>query len=390
MDKKAKEIVKLRFRKLKNGEQSAYFDIYANGVRKYLWQEERIIPEHEESDKEHNQRVMATLGERRRSLIAELTIDKSGIANRSFNTELTLLQWIDIYEKELSTRAKHSYMRGFSRLKSLLTAFNADIKLKDVDEHFIESFYEFLKTNPCTGKEEKTFTEGTIWYYLKMLGNCMNGAIRERHIDANPCRSTLSVCRKRQKKRGLTCLSQKELVRLIDTPCHQAYVKRIFLFACFTGATPETLRNLQWKHIYKKDGRTWAIFKKVRSVHGKDITVPLTDMAVTCLPPRCRAKGSSPVFEMRGTMVMMYHLRKWRKKAKITTQLNYIVAKNTYASLLLCAKADYYTAGYMMGFQSTRYMEEYEGYRNIQRHDSVGKLDKVIDEEVIKSLCQIE
>lgn len=41
MGKKAKETVKLRFKTLKNGEKSAYFDIYRNGVREYLWQDGR-------------------------------------------------------------------------------------------------------------------------------------------------------------------------------------------------------------------------------------------------------------------------------------------------------------------------------------------------------------
>lgn len=386
MDKKAKEIVKLRFRKLKNGEQSTYFDIYTNGVRQFLWQEERIVPEHDEADKEHNRNVMDVLEQRRRALTAELTIDKSGIANRSFNTDITLQEWLAIYQKEVSTRAKQTYMSGFSRLKNLLTAFNADVKLKDVDENFVVSFYEFLKAHPSTANEEQTLTEGTIWYHLKILANSLNGAIRERYIDSNPCRNTLKVCRRKQKKRSLACLSQKELIKLIDTPCHQEYVKRLFLFACFTGATPETLKSLQWKHIYKKDGRTWAILKKIRSEHGKDITVPLTDMAVACLPPRRRAKGTCPVFEMRENTVMICHLRKWKEKAGITTPLSYIVAKNTYASLLLNANADFYTAGYMMGFSSTRYMEEYEGYLNGQRYDSVEKLDSLIDNKTIESV----
>ena len=143
---KAKEIVKLRFKKLKNGEKSAYFDIYRNGVREYLWQEERLVPELDEVTKENNQKLMLLFEERRRSLIAEMTIDKSGIANRAFNTDITLLQWLDIYEIELLQRASRSYMRGYSKLKDYLTGFNVDILLKDVNEDFVVSFFELVKT----------------------------------------------------------------------------------------------------------------------------------------------------------------------------------------------------------------------------------------------------
>ena len=372
---KAKEIVKLRFKKLKNGEKSAYFDIYRNGVREYLWQDERLLPELDEVTKENNQKLMLLFEERRRSLIAEMTIDKSGIANRAFNTDITLLQWLDIYEIELLQRASRSYMRGYSKLKDYLTGFNADILLKDVNEDFVVSFFEHLKRQPCTNHNEKTLSFESCWDMLKKLGNSMNGAIRERHIDANPCHSLLAVCLKKKKKRPLVCLSQEELLRLIDTPYRQEYVKRQFLFACFTGSTPKTIERLCWKHIYRKDGRTWAILWQSRS--RRDIEVPLSDMAVACLPPRRRAKGSCHVFECRRHTIMAIHHENWRKEAGIETPVNYIVAKNTYASLLLGAGADYYTAAYMMGFCTTDYMEEYEGYLNRKKYDSVEKMDSI-------------
>lgn len=115
---KAKEIVKLRFKKLKNGEKSAYFDIYRNGVREYLWQDERLLPELDEVTKENNQKLMLLFEERRRSLIAEMTIDKSGIANRAFNTDITLLQWLDIYEIEHSISSIWGEKRSFAFFNS--------------------------------------------------------------------------------------------------------------------------------------------------------------------------------------------------------------------------------------------------------------------------------
>lgn len=387
MGKKAKELVKLRFRKLKNGETSAYFDVYSNGVREYLWQQERLLPETDDAAREHNRNLLTILEQRRRSLTAELTIDKSGIADRSFNTDMTLLQWLEIYKKELSGRAKDSYMSGVSRISDLLKSFRPDILLKDVNEGFAVLLYEYLKAQPAYGDSDHTVTEGTIWYFLKILGNCMNGAIRERLVDHNPFKDLLSACRKRQKKRCLTCLSQKDIVKLLDTPYEVTYVKRVFLFACFTGVTPEMLHNLCWKHIYKKDGRTWAILKRTRSGNGETISIPLTDMAIACLPHRCRAKGSCPVFEHRNIQFIRFHLKIWREKAGITSPMNFRVARNTYASLLLDADADLYTAGYMMGFSSTTYMMEYEGYINAKRYDSVEKMDaefsKIIEETKI-------
>lgn len=382
---KAKEIARLRFKTLKNGEKSAYFDIYRNGVREYLWQEEHLLPETDDTAKEHNQKALLMFDERRRSLIAELTIDKSGIANRSFNTDITLLQWLDIYGKELSERATISYMRGYSKLKGNLAAFNPDILLKDVNEDFVVSFFDYLQELPCSYNREKTLKFESAWNLLKKLGNSMNGAIRARYIDTNPCRNLLSVCLRRRKTRDLVCLSQDELLKLIDTPYRQGYIKRQFLFACFTGATPKSMEGLCWKDIRKKDGRTWATLRQTRS--SRDITIPLTDMAVACLPPRRRAKGSCHVFDCRSQAVTDIHLKKWREETGITTPLTFIVARNTYASLLLGADADYYTGAYMMGFCSTDYMEEYEGYLNGKRFDAVEKMDTVFG-NVIENIAE--
>ena len=377
MGKKAKETVKLRFKTLKNGEKSAYFDIYRNGVREYLWQDDRLIPETNEDAKKQNAAIMQKLEEKRRSLIAELTIDQSGIADRSFNTGLMLTEWIDVYKEELGQRATKYYLQGVEVLKRRLEDFKPGLLLKEVDEDTITSFYEFLQQQKTETNEDVTLTEGTIWNLLKKLGNCMNGAIRERLIDTNPCRNILSICRKKQNKRSLVCLSQQELIKLIDTPYRMPEIKRIFLFACFTGASICTIRQLLWKHIYNKDGRTWAILTQTRS--GKQIEIPLTDIAKACPPPRRRAKGSQPVFECKSKAVLYFHILDWGKEAGIKTPLNFRVAKNTYASLLLTADADFYTARYMMGFSTIGYMEEYEGYLNGKRYDDVEKLDAFME-----------
>lgn len=378
MGNKAKETVKLRFKTLKNGEKSAYFDIYHNGVREYVWQEEHLLPETDNSSIEHNRQLMLMLEDRRRSLIAELTIDKSGIANRSFNTDMTLIQWVDIYGRRLSEHATKTYIGGVNRLRRHIADFNENLLLKDLNEDIVTSFYEFMKQQPPSIGKRKTLGEGTIWYLMKVLGNCMNGAIRERLIDTNPCKGVLSVCWRKQKGRSITCLSMQELIKLIDTPFRLPYIKRVFLFSCFTGASPETIRNICWKHIYRKDGRTWAILKRARTNMTKDIVIPLTDMAIACLPPRRRAKGSGFVFETRKERVMLDHMHEWCKIAAIPTTINFVVAKNTYAYLLLNAGADYYTAGYMMGFSATFYMEEYAGYMNSKKYDSVNKLDNLL------------
>lgn len=377
MGKKAKETVKLRFKTLKNGEKSAYFDIYRNGVREYLWQDGRLIPETDENAKKQNTAVLQKLEEKRRSLIAELTIDQSGIADRSFNTGLMLTEWIDVYMEELSQRATGNYIKGVDTLKRRLENFKPGLLLKEADESTITSFYAFLQQQKTKTNEAVTLSEGTIWNLLKKLGNCMNGAIRERLIDTNPCRNILSICRKKQNKRSLVRLSQKELIKLIDTPYRMPEIKRIFLFSCFTGASICTIRQLLWKHIYNKGGRTWAILTQTRS--GKQIDIPLTDIAKTCLPPRRRAKGSQPVFECKSKAILYFHILDWGKKAGINTPLNFRVAKNTYASLLLSADADFYTAKYMMGFSAIGYMEEYEGYLNGKRYDDVEKLDAIME-----------
>jgi hypothetical protein len=90
-----KEIVHVRFRQLKNGEKSIYFDIIKNNNRTYIKQDERLLPETCESNIHQNEKIRQVIDERKKKLVAELILDQGEMEDHSLSTDIRLVEWMD-------------------------------------------------------------------------------------------------------------------------------------------------------------------------------------------------------------------------------------------------------------------------------------------------------
>lgn len=369
-----KEIVHVRYRKLKNGDKSIYFDIIRNGNRTYIYQEERLLPETCEANILHNEKIRQIIDERKKKLVAELILDQGEMADHSLSTDMQLVEWMDKHYKVIAPKVSKSYPVGFNTTRRLIEEYRPGILLRDVDENFIVGLCNFMKEHPLTNDPSKTLSVATIHFYIKIISAHLNAAIRERFIQSNPCTSQLAVLHKEVAHRtNIHAFTMKELMSLIDTPCECEDVKRMFLFACFTGIKKKEIQALQWKHISKRNGRTWVTLYLDRA--SRSIEIPLNDIAKSCLPHRKRAKGSDLVFQHRTFSFLAKHLYSWKSKAGIASDLYFQTARDTYARLLLSVDTDFYTASYMMGFSFMANMAEYEGMLNSKRRYVVDRLD---------------
>ena len=70
---KAKEPIRIRFKQLRNSNQSIYFDIYRNGKRSYNFPKLYIVPEKTETDKETNRQTLLLANKIKALMILEHT-----------------------------------------------------------------------------------------------------------------------------------------------------------------------------------------------------------------------------------------------------------------------------------------------------------------------------
>lgn len=93
---KAKEPVRLRFNKLKNGNTSVYLDIYHNGRRSYQFLKLYLVPETDVASKIQNVNTLATTNAIKAEKILELTNKTAGITDRSYKAKMLLTDWMKI------------------------------------------------------------------------------------------------------------------------------------------------------------------------------------------------------------------------------------------------------------------------------------------------------
>ena len=376
-----KEIVHVRFRQLKNGEKSIYFDIIKNNNRTYIKQEERLLPETCESNIHQNEKIRQVIDVRKKKLVAELILDQGEMEDHSLSTDIRLVEWMDKHFEVLAPKVSKSYPTNFKSTRKIIEEYKPGTLLRDVDENFIVGLCDFMRNRPLPNDPSKTLSVATIHFYIKIISAHLNTAIRERFIPSNPCTSLLAVLHKEVAHRtNIHAFTMKELMSLIDIPCQREDVKRMFLFACFTGIKKKEIQALQWKHVSKRNGKTWVTLYIDRA--SRSIEVPLNDIAKSCLPHRKRAKGSEYVFQHHTSLYITKFLSLWKRKAGIASDLYFQTARDTYASLLLSVDTDFYTASYMMGFSFMANMLEYEGMLNSKRQHVVDRLDAVFSDVI--------
>ena len=105
---KVKEPVRLRTKKLADGSQSLYLDIYRFGKRTYEYLKLYLIPETDNNARRQNQATMNAANAIKSKRIIELTNGEAGIETKE---RVYLLDWIKSFENILYfCSCNHSFL----------------------------------------------------------------------------------------------------------------------------------------------------------------------------------------------------------------------------------------------------------------------------------------
>lgn len=180
-----KEPIKVRTKKLVNGCQSIYLDIYMNGRRQYEFLKLYIIPEHNQADKKRNVETLNLANAIKAQKILEIYNQTYGFNhNRLSNMKLTGYMKL-IAEQSVNNRVRKSAIHAVVCHLERYTPNG--ILLRKVDKTYLLGFIDYLKkTKQEHCKKEKTLHVNTQFYYLKTLRYCLNRAVSEDYITVNP------------------------------------------------------------------------------------------------------------------------------------------------------------------------------------------------------------
>ena len=94
---KLKEPIKIRFKKLANGSQSIYLDIYKDGKREYEFLKLYLLPELNPRIKAQNATTLAAAEKIKSERIIEITENAAGLKHTSSRSKMLLSDWMQVF-----------------------------------------------------------------------------------------------------------------------------------------------------------------------------------------------------------------------------------------------------------------------------------------------------
>lgn len=383
---KAKEPVRLRYKKLSNGSSSLYLDIYKDGKRSYEFLKSYLVPETDEQSKTLNANTLRAAEAIKAQRIIELTNSAAGITNVLSRGKMLLADWMKIYaDKKKRTGQSEAYSKIVSCTTDLLVTYGGEkVMMKDVDKAFCQGFADFLRTdakNSFTGKNIATSTQNR---YFSCFSGALNEAVRDEIIPSNPINKISRKDLIRNTERPRAFLSEDEVRRMAAAYFSNDMVKRAFMFSCFCGLRISDVRALKWKDIVKVDpdqyGNEYQIsitMKKTQEL----LTLPLSKTAMLWLPERGDADGEKQVFHLPSTTAIDSLIKRVALKCRISKDISFHTSRHTFVTMLINRGVDPYTIGKLTGHKNIKMIEVYAKLLDKQKSKAVNVLDDILSPE---------
>ena len=351
---KVKEPIRLRERKLANGNLGLYLDIYVKGTRKYESLGLYLIPEKTPLDKQmniHTRQVAEKIMADRINALQERGIKQYEKIEQS---NMSLLDWLRKYEQE-NFGFRPSTLKGRVDMRKKVEEYLEQqktpyISMNEVDADFCRGFLRFLataKNSVCT-INERTISPGCAHHHQAVFNGALNKAVREGLLTANPMKSLDRKEKFQPSPEDREFLTIEELRSLMALPCSNEQVKKAFVFSCFTGLRLSDARTLTWRKVYKTpDGKTLYIHVFMQKTQ-KPNNIPLSQEALNCL--QTKDDLDEPIFTLPASdATINYHVKKLVKAAGIEKKVSFHCSRHTFATMMLTLGVDIYTTSKLLG-----------------------------------------
>lgn len=176
---KAKEPVRLRFNKLKNGNTSIYLDIYHDGRRSYQFLKLYLVPEDGVAAKIQNANTMAKANAIKAERILELTNKVAGITDRSYKAKMLFTDWMRIYRDKVAEHSSIATVKTVERIISEVEKYNGEVILAEVDRNYIMGFIEWLGNREMYKVDKGKLKKASVGAYVRYIRAALNYAVKE-------------------------------------------------------------------------------------------------------------------------------------------------------------------------------------------------------------------
>lgn len=371
---KIKEPVRLRAKKLANGNQSLYLDTYIQGKRSYEFLRIYLIPEKTAADKTANMEAFRAAAAIKAARILAIVNGKANIkvASEGLSVSEFILRTME-KKKGMRSRSSINLMR---RLMRHVDRYKPGVLLKNVDRIFCSGFAGYVRTASALNSP-KYLKQATQYELLNALSIILNEAVREELLPKNPM-SLLNpaerIKRPESTREYLTSEEVKRLIKVCRNNIEEGDDVAAFIFCCFCGLRYSDAVALKWSDIIEKNG-----VKEIRITMKKTqrpVSIPLSHRASALLPDRAGMPGES-IFKFPNYGVTLLRLRKAVSAAGISKNVTFHVSRHTFATMMLTAGADLYTISKLVGHTDVRTTQIYSKVVDQKKREAIALLDRL-------------
>lgn len=342
--------IHLRKKKLSDGRESLYLDIYNDGNRSY-----EFLKLYVKRGNQENKEILM-LAEKIKS---QRLIELSNKEYKQVSTQKKNTSFLKYFENYVHTKKKWS--NYFGALKHFKIFLNGkDITFKQIDKNFLQSFSEYLST-------KANLKPSTSFLYFRKIKEVLYKASDENFIRAETVRKAKNLP-KGKTERGY--LELFEIQKLASTNFRDSEIKRAFLFSCFTGLRQSDVRNLKWSDIKNN-----TIKIKMQKV-SKPIEIPLSKTALNLIKTNnIHHLPETNIFNLyKDRTTINRHLTKWFENVGIDKKAYYHLSRHTFATLNITSGNDLYTVSKLLGHTNIKTTEIYSKVIDEKKKEAIDNL----------------
>lgn len=365
--------VRIRFKQLKDGNQSIYLDIYTDHKRRYEFLKLFLVPEVSQKAKERNANTLKAANAIKAQRILDIT-NKKPVTVLTDKARTPLIEWLDEYADSGKKKGRRTLVQHVHAVSVCLKIYNPRIRLYEVDKEFLQGFIDYLGTRK-TRMTKKPLAKKTISSYCGYIRAALNYAVDLEILADNPLQSFdwTSIQGDHAKREYLTI---EEVQALIDTPCRSPRVKTAFLFSCFCGLRYSDVKGLLWKNVIEENGKKHIELRQQKT--GKVIYLPLSLQAQKFMPEE-KGNPEDAVFDVPTVSSCDHVLKTWTSKAGITKRVSYHTSRHAFATMSLTMGADLYTTSQLLGHSDVETTQVYAKIVDKKKVDAVYMIDRLFD-----------
>ena len=366
--KNKKHSVKLREKKLANGNISLYLDIWHNGKRTYEFLKLYISKPTNSKEREYNNRNKELAEGIRAKRQIELKNEEYGFTSGIKSKANFLVYFKQLTDERLSSNG--NYGNWDSTYKHLKRYAKPTDTLRNITPEFAEGFKKFL-SNGVKTKGGKQLSSNSQHSYFNKFKACMNKAYEDGLIPSNPVRRVKAVKPEDPKREYLTI---DELKKLVTTECRYPILKNAFLFSCLTGLRWSDVQKLTWKDVVKEEDGYRIIFRQ-KKTKGQEY-LDIGDQAKEYMGEEGELEDRVFI-GLKYSAYMNVELSKWIMRAGITKDITFHCSRHTFAVLQLNLGTDIFTVSKLLGHTHLKTTQVYAKIVDEKKKAAMNKIPNI-------------